>query len=60
MADLNSQLEKSRSYYQKADATERQTLRKEILSGEEELQQLYSTIHQLEKEIRQTEQKVIN
>ena len=60
LADLNSQLEKSRSYYQKADATERQTLRKEILSGEEELQQLYSTIHQLEKEIRQTEQKVIN
>ena len=60
LADLNSQLEKSRHYYQKADETERQALRKEILSGEEELQQLYSTIHQLEKQIRQTEQKVIN
>lgn len=60
ISDLSDQLEKSRSYYHKADATERQALRKEILSGEDELQQLHSTIHKLEKQIRQTEQKDIN
>ena len=60
ISDLSDQLEKSRSYYHKADAIERQTLRKEILSSEEELQQLHGTIHKLEKQIRQAEQEVIN
>ena len=60
LADLSNQLEKSRNYYQKADATEREALKKEILSGEDEQQQLCSTIHKLEKQIRQAEQKVID
>ena len=60
IADLRTQLEKARIYYHKADAAERQTLQKEILSGENELLQLYSTIRELEKQIRQTELKVMN
>ena len=60
LSELNSQLEKARDYYHKANETDRQTLRQEILSGEDEILQLNSSIHQLEKKIREAEIKVIN
>lgn len=60
LSELDSQLEKARDYYHKANETDRQTLRQEILSGEDEILQLNSSIHQLEKKIREAEIKVIN
>ena len=59
-ADLNYQLEKSRDYYNKADSSERQTLRQEILNGENETSRLINAIHELEKQIRQKELSFIN
>ncbi len=58
--ELDSQLEKARDYYHKANETDRQKLRQEILSGEDEILQLNSSIHQLKKKIREAEIKVIN
>ena len=58
--EIDEQLEKSRAYYAKADKTERQTLRKEILQAEQDLEQLNSRIQSLEKETRNAEIKVIN
>lgn len=60
LAGLNYQLEKSRDYYNKADSSERQTLRQEILNGENETSRLHATIHELEKQIRQKELSFIN
>ena len=57
---LETELAKDRDYFPKASATERQTLRQEILQMEEETQQLYQRISSLEKEIRHEENKVIN
>lgn len=60
LSELDSQLEKARDYYHKANETDRQKLRQEILSGEDEILQLNSSIHQFEKKIREAEIKVIN
>lgn len=60
LAELNSQMEKSRDYYHKANPSDRQTLRQDILNGEVETTRLYNTIRDLEKQIRQKENSFIN
>jgi hypothetical protein len=59
LCTLNSQLEKSRSYYSKATGSEKKTLAREILQAETDLTQLYSQIQTLEKETRNAEIKII-
>ena len=56
---LCDSLEKSRSYYPKASDEERETLRVEILDSEQKAEQVETKINQLEKEIRNAENKEI-
>ncbi len=58
--EIGEQLEKLRAYYPKADQTDKQDLRKEILQGEKDVLQLNIRIRSLEKETRNAEIKVIN
>ncbi len=54
-AQLDDQLEKSRNYYSKASAAEKNSLSKEILLFEDNVAQLSMRIRSLEKEVRNTE-----
>lgn len=51
-----NELDKTRRYYAKASSSERQSLRTEILDKEQALQRMQTSIRQLERIIRQTEQ----
>lgn len=55
-----SQLERSRNNYAQAVGSEKQSLRREILQAENDLQQLNDQIRTLEKQAREAEIKVIN
>ena len=55
-----SQLERSRNNYAQAVGFEKQSLRREILQAENDLQQLNDLIRTLEKQAREAEIKVIN
>ena len=52
---LLSALARARDYYVTANQDERNELRPEILSSEQKQHELFNKIHQLEKNIRNTE-----
>ena len=60
LTDLTEQLEKLRNYYQKAEKTDKASLRRDILQAEADEQQLTERIRSLEKLVRNAENKVIN
>lgn len=57
---INGQLDKARSDYAKANGSQRQTMRSEILKAEKDQESRYARIRQLEKQIRQAELHFIN
>ena len=57
---LESELDKTRQYYAKANTAERNTLREEIISAEQDVLRLNAQIKKLEKEARNAEIKFIN
>jgi hypothetical protein len=60
LTELKSTLEKSRTYYSKANAADKKTLRTEILDGEDEILRLTYEVNNLEKKIRNAENRIIN
>jgi len=60
LSTLNKELDSARDDFAKANASDREGLKKEILLGEEEVLQLAERIKTLEKQARNTENKVIN
>jgi len=60
LSTLNKELDSARDDFAKANASDREGLKKEILLGEEEALQLAERIKTLEKQARNTENKVIN
>jgi len=60
LSTLNKELDSARDDFAKANASDREGLKKEILLGEEEALQLAERIKTLEKQTRNTENKVIN
>ena len=54
---INTQLDTDRTYYAKANESDRATLRQEILTLESELEKLQKESNNLEKEIRNAENK---
>lgn len=60
LSTLNKELDSARDDFAKANASDREGLKKEILLGEEEVLQLAERIKTLEKQTRNTENKVIN
>ena len=60
LTEIKNTLEKSRTYYAKASAADKKALRTEILDGEDELLRLTYEVDNLEKKIRNAENKVIN
>lgn len=52
---LSAALQKSRNYYATATMSERTQLKQEILQSEQQLEEIHSVIHSLEKTIRITE-----
>ena len=57
---FNAQLGQARSDYAKANGSQRQTMRSEILKAEKDQESRYARIRQLEKQIRQAELHFIN
>ena len=57
---LNNQLDNARTDYAKANTSNRQSLRRDILNAEQEVELLNASIKQLEKQIRQAELHFIN
>ena len=60
LAEIKSTLEKSRTYYAKANKEDKRVLRTEILDGEDEILRLTSEIKALEKRIRNAENRILN
>ena len=60
LAETQNTLEKSRNYYAKANKEDKNVLRTEILSGEDEILRLTYQVSDLEKRIRNAENKIIN
>ncbi|MBO7129883.1 MAG: hypothetical protein J6W05_08960 [Prevotella sp.] len=60
LAEIQNTLEKSRTYYTKANAADKKTLRTEILDGEDEILRLTYQVSDLEKRIRNAENRIIN
>jgi hypothetical protein len=60
LEDTQVLLEKSRNYYAKASADDKQTLRPEILDAEKKLERLIADTKSLEKRIRNAENSIIN
>ena len=60
LAEIESTIEKSRTYYVKANAEDKRVLRTEILDGEDEILRLTVQVSTLEKKIRNAENKVLN
>lgn len=60
LTDTRKSLEKSRYYYAKANKEDKNVLRTEILSDEDELLRLTYQVSNLEKRIRNAENKIIN
>lgn len=58
--ELNKNIEKSRNYYHKAKAEDKQVLRTEILDSEKQLLQLTADVKTLEKRIRNAENIIIS
>lgn len=58
--DTQVLLEKSRNYFAKASADDKQTLRPEILDAEKKLERLIADTKSLEKRIRNAENSIIN
>lgn len=54
---ISTQLDTDRTYYAKANESDRATLRQEILTLEAELEKLQKESNNLEKEIRNAENK---
>ena len=57
LGKINPQLDTDRTYYAKANESDRATLRQEILTLESELEKLQKESNNLEKEIRNAENK---
>ena len=60
LAEIESTIEKSRTYYVKANVEDKRVLRTEILDGEDEILRLTSQVNTLEKRIRNAENKILN
>lgn len=60
LEDTQVLLEKSRNYFAKASADDKQTLRPEILDAEKKLERLIADTKSLEKRIRNAENSIIN
>ena len=60
LSTLNAELNSAREDYAKANAADREGLKRELLLGEDEVLQLTERIKTLEKQARNTEIKVIN
>ena len=60
LEDTQVLLEKSRNYFAKASADDKQTLRPEILDAEKKLERLIADTKSLEKGIRNAENSIIN
>ena len=59
ISELTTRLDTDRNYYAKANESDRATLRQEILSLETELEKLQQESNNLEKDIRNAENKKI-
>ncbi|MBO4720810.1 MAG: hypothetical protein J5658_13190 [Prevotella sp.] len=60
LSEIRSTIEKSRTYYVKANAEDKRVLRTEILDGEDEILRLTAQVNTLEKKIRNAENIIIN
>ena len=60
MAETQNTLEKSRAYYAKANKEDKNVLRTEILEGEDDILRLTYQVSDLEKRIRNAENKILN
>ena len=60
LSTLNAELDSAREDYAKANAADREGMKRELLLGEQEVLQLSERIKTLEKQARNTEIKVIN
>ena len=60
LAETQKTLEKSRDYYAKANKEDKNVLRTEILDGEDEILRLTYQVSDLEKRIRNAENKILN
>ena len=60
LSTLNAELNSAREDYAKANAADREGLKRELLLGEDEVLQLTERIKTLEKQARNTEIKIIN
>jgi hypothetical protein len=60
LTDIREKLEKSRAYFSKANASEKDALSSEIIEAEQQELQLSAEIRQLTKLIRKNENKIIN
>lgn len=58
--DISLRLDKARDYWHKASTTDKLTLRKEVLTLEEQTGLLNQQLHVLEKRIRKSENAVLN
>ena len=60
LAETQNTLEKSRAYYAKANKEDKNVLRTEILEGEDDILRLTYQVSDLEKRIRNAENKILN
>ena len=60
LVETQNTLEKSRNYYAKANKEDKNVLRTEILDGEDEILRLTYQVSDLEKRIRNAENKILN
>ena len=60
LSETQKTLEKSRAYYAKANKEDKNVLRTEILDGEDEILRLTYQVSDLEKRIRNAENKILN
>ena len=60
LSTINKELDSARDDFAKANASDREGLKKEILLAEKEVLQLAERVKTLEKQARNTEIKVIN
>lgn len=60
LSEIKSTLEKSKAYYAKANAEDKRVLRTEILDNEDEILRLTYEVSNLEKRIRNAENKILN
>jgi len=60
LTEIQNTLDKTRTFYARANAEDKRVLRTEILDGEDEILRLTNQVSNLEKRIRNAENKILN